>query len=75
MQARFDVTLPATALLGQGLSTSADAASCPKQTEQMASMPLPQVLMSGLGGEGAAQLTRRLGAAGIPSERIMFCDY
>ncbi|KAL4437987.1 hypothetical protein ABPG77_004208 [Micractinium sp. CCAP 211/92] len=33
------------------------------------------VLMSGLGGEGAAQLTRRLGAAGIPSERIMFCDY
>ncbi|PSC75462.1 adenylate kinase [Micractinium conductrix] len=32
------------------------------------------VLMSGLEGEAAAHLTRRLSAAGVPSERIMLCD-
>ena len=31
--------------------------------------------MSGLEGEAAAHLTRRLSAAGVPSERIMLCEY
>ena len=43
--------------------------------------PLPiaarrlQVLMSGLEGELAAHLTRKLAQHGVASENIMFCDY
>ena len=37
--------------------------------------PPPQVLFSGLGGELAAQLTRRLTHQGVASERIMVCEY
>lgn len=54
---------------------SIPGARCETATGRPACAAMLQVLMSGLGGEGAAQLTRRLGAAGIPSERIMFCDY
>ncbi len=39
------------------------------------SPPLGQVLMSGLEGEQAAHLTRRFSAAGVPSERVMVCEY
>ncbi len=35
----------------------------------------PQVIMSGVEGELAAQLTRKLTQHGIPSERIMFAEY
>ena len=34
-----------------------------------------QVLMSGLEGELAAHLTRKLAQHGVASENIMFCDY
>ncbi|GAB4816983.1 hypothetical protein N2152v2_004029 [Parachlorella kessleri] len=33
------------------------------------------VLMSGVPGELAAQITRRLTQAGVPGERVMFCEY
>ena len=33
------------------------------------------VLLSGVSGELAAQLTKRLSAKGVEHERILFCDY
>ena len=33
------------------------------------------VLMSGLSGEVASQVTRRLTAKGVTHERMLFCDY
>ena len=33
------------------------------------------VLMSGVPGELAAAITRRLTQAGLPGERVMFCEY
>lgn len=48
--------------------TSAHPASFP------ISPPGPQVLFSGLGGELAASLQRRLTQQGVASERILVCD-
>lgn len=33
------------------------------------------VLVSGLPGEAAAQLTKRLSSEGVSGERVLFCDF
>jgi hypothetical protein len=33
------------------------------------------VLMSGVSGDLAAQLTKRLSSKGVEGERILFCDF